>query len=63
MSVIVEVDNISKLFRLGLGSSSLRQDVSRCHFDVENYREGRSYFGTWNGYVRPLFPFVLQNHN
>ena len=30
MSVIVEVNNISKLFRLGtLGSSSLRQDVSR----------------------------------
>jgi len=45
MSVIVEVDNISKLFRLGLGSSSLRQDVSRCHFDVEDYREGRNYFG------------------
>jgi len=46
MSVIVEVDNISKLFRLGtLGSSSLRQDTSRCHFDVEDYREGRNYFG------------------
>lgn len=30
MSVIVEVNNISKLFRIGtLGSSSLRQDVSR----------------------------------
>ena len=30
------------------------------HFDVEDYREGTSYFGKWNGYVRPLFPFELK---
>jgi lipopolysaccharide transport system ATP-binding protein len=45
MSVIVEVDNISKLFRLGtLGSSSLRQDLSRWMrnliYNKENAFEG-----------------------
>ena len=37
--------------------------LSEClHFDVEDYREGTSYFGKWNGYVRPSFPFVLTSH-
>jgi lipopolysaccharide transport system ATP-binding protein len=30
------------------------------HFDVEDYREGISYYGKWIGYVRPSFPFVLR---
>jgi lipopolysaccharide transport system ATP-binding protein len=34
--------------------------LSEClHFDVEDYREETSYFGKWNGYLRPSFLFVL----
>jgi lipopolysaccharide transport system ATP-binding protein len=30
-------------------------------FDVEDYREGMNWYGKWSGYVRPKFPFTLQN--
>jgi lipopolysaccharide transport system ATP-binding protein len=33
------------------------------HFDVEDFREGISYYGKWIGYVRPSFPFVLRPSN
>lgn len=33
------------------------------HFEVEDFREGISYYGKWIGYVRPSFPFVLRPSN
>lgn len=29
------------------------------HFDVEDYRENINWYGKWQGYVRPKFPFHL----
>ena len=30
------------------------------HFDVEDYRENINWYGKWQGYVRPKFPFELK---
>lgn len=29
------------------------------HFDVEDFRENTNWYGKWQGYVRPQFPFTL----
>jgi lipopolysaccharide transport system ATP-binding protein len=49
-------------------SLSFAKDNSDCillfeeclFFDVEDYRENTSWYGKWWGYVRPQFPFTLQ---
>ena len=32
------------------------------HFEVEDYREETSWYGKWQGYVRPQFPFTLKQY-
>jgi lipopolysaccharide transport system ATP-binding protein len=29
------------------------------HFDMEDFRENTNWYGKWQGYVRPQFPFTL----
>lgn len=29
------------------------------HFDMEDFRENTNWYGKWQGYVRPVFPFSL----
>lgn len=29
------------------------------HFDMEDFRDNANWYGKWNGYVRPQFPFKL----
>jgi lipopolysaccharide transport system ATP-binding protein len=31
------------------------------HFDLEDFRENTNWYGKWQGYVRPQFPFTLNN--
>jgi lipopolysaccharide transport system ATP-binding protein len=33
------------------------------YFDMEDYRVNTSWFGKWQGYVRPQFPFILKPVN
>ena len=30
------------------------------HFDIEDFRENTNWYGKWQGYVRPQFPFTLK---
>lgn len=33
------------------------------HFDIEDFRENTNWYGKWQGYVRPQFPFTLKHSN
>jgi lipopolysaccharide transport system ATP-binding protein len=33
------------------------------HFDIEDYRQNTNWYGKWQGYVRPQFPFTLKQQN
>lgn len=42
------------------GSNTLFYLEECLHFDMEDYRENTKWYGKWNGYVRPQFPFKLK---
>lgn len=42
------------------GSQTLYYFEECLHFDMEDYRENTNWYGKWQGYVRPKFPFRLK---
>lgn len=44
-------------------SSSLYYFEECLYFDMEDYRENMKWYGKWQGYVRPNFPFKLKQVN
>ena len=41
------------------GSKTLYYLEECLHFDMEDYRDNTNWYGKWQGYVRPKFPFRL----